>query len=56
MKKATLNIKINVPDSFKIGECEKCPLVVKSSSESYPGCYWESFKCKFGFDKTTCPL
>lgn len=56
MKKARLDIKINVPDSFKIGECDKCPLCVRSSGESFPGCYWEKVDCKLGFNKTTCPL
>lgn len=56
MKKAILNIKINVPDSFKIGECDKCPLNARSSYESFPGCYYENFECKLGFNEATCPL
>ena len=56
MKKAILNIKINVPDDFTIGDCKKCPLNVRSSYESFPGCYCENIECKFGFNKTTCPL
>ena len=56
MKKAILNIKINVPDDFNIGNCDKCPLNVKSSCESFPGCYWEKVDCKFGFNEVTCPL
>ena len=56
MKKAILNIKVNVPDSFKIGECYKCPLNVWRSHETFPGCYQESVECKLGFNTGTCPL
>ena len=58
MKKAILNIKINVPDDFNIGECDKCPLSVKNRREweSLPGCYWVDVYCKLGFDEATCPL
>lgn len=55
MKKAI--IKIIVPDSFKIGECDKCPLSVRRDWEweEYPD-YCNSAECGFGFNKATCPL
>ncbi len=56
MKKAILNIKINVPDDFNTGECDKCSLNVKRNEELFPGCYWEDVKCGLGFIKATCPL
>ena len=55
MKKITLNIKINVPNDFECGDCKRCPLVSKSSID-YPGCVYEKYNCKIGFNKITCPL
>ena len=56
MKKAILNIKINVPDDFTIGDCKKCPLNARSSYEPLPGYCYEKIECKLGFNKATCPL
>lgn len=56
MKKVRLDIKINVPDSFQPGECNKCPLNVRKGWEPFPGCYQESLECRFGFNQATCPL
>ena len=55
MKKVIL--KIFVPDSFEIGECDKCPLSKRHSWEweEYPY-YCNGAECGFGFNKTTCPL
>ena len=55
MKKVTLNVKINVPNDFECGDCTRCPLVSKSSTD-YHGCVHEEYICKIGFSKITCPL
>jgi len=56
MKKVRLDIKINVPDSFQSGECEKCPLHINRSFENFPGSYTEYIQCLFYFNRATCPL
>ena len=35
MKQATLVMQINVPDDFKTGDCDYCPLSVVSCYENH---------------------
>lgn len=56
MKKAIVNLTINVPDDFDTGSCERCPFCIKSSYESFPGCYSESKSCGLKSNPTTCPI
>lgn len=56
MKRAKIELKINVPDDFYPGNCKDCPMKTFISGESYPGCYWEKIECKLGFNKTVCPI
>lgn len=56
MKKLTLSIKINVPDEFEIGDCEKCPIVLKEYKECAYGQGRYKYKCSLGFKPGICPL
>lgn len=55
MKKAILNVKLNVPNDFECGNCKRCPL---SSLSYYDDFYThtEEYVCKIGYNETTCPL
>ena len=55
MKKAIINIKINVPDDFECGDCEKCPLAIESYYDNH---YIAETRisCPLEFNKSTCPL
>lgn len=56
MKKAILNIKVNVPDNFKPGNCTDCPFCRRGSYESFPGAYYEKVSCELGFNSAVCPI
>jgi hypothetical protein len=57
MKKATLNIQINVPDNFTCGDCCRCPLCVeKEEYLAMSGRVVKYAACGIGFSHTTCPL
>lgn len=56
MKKATLNIQINVPDNFNCGDCNRCPFNVEKEQILETGQTLEYVDCGIGFSHTTCPL
>ena len=59
MKKAILNIKINVPDKFEPGNCKDCPFHSGGGSyySQFDACVIrDDYKCKLGFNKGTCPI
>lgn len=56
MKKAIVNMKINVPDNFYPGDCMHCPFVAILTHEPYSGFCQERHKCKLNMNKVTCPI
>ncbi len=56
MKKARLDIIINVPDDFQCGDCKNCPL--RSEGYTYYDLYETrtEISCKLGFNKIICPI
>ena len=54
MKKAILNVKINVPDSYSCGDCTNCPLHEEKYIDDRSITF--TYSCKLGYNKTTCPV
>lgn len=52
--KAKINVLINVPDDFKCGECNNCPI----HQESYSSMNYGALKvyCPLGFNSISCPI
>ena len=56
MKKSSLSVILNVPDTFECGQCNKCHL---ATSKYYEPCYGSGeyrYKCVLGYTVATCPL
>ena len=53
--KAKLDIKINVPDNFKAGECIKCPIHTECYHDDHFSCGTD-IKCSLGYSPNVCPL
>lgn len=56
MKKANINININVPDNFECGDCYICPLKETKYIQVGLQEYDTQISCKLGFQKSTCPI
>ena len=56
MKKCRVNIKINIPDSFEVGDCKNCPLHTTIEWETSYQVYETHTKCNIGYTSMTCPL
>ena len=57
MKKAILDIKINVPDNFEgCGDCKHCPFRTEEIICIQPGWDQKEITCKIGFTQVTCPI
>lgn len=57
MKKAHINIKINIPDDFEPGKCNHhCPFANTIEHETSYQQYETIIKCNLGFSRTTCPI
>ncbi len=55
MMKARIDIKINVPDNFKCGECKKCPIHQETYFSTHQ--YEETkINCPLGYNSVSCPL
>ena len=55
MKKARLDIRINVPDNFKCGDCKICPLREESYTDNHYS-VTTTVLCKIGYNEVTCPI
>jgi len=55
MKQATLTMVLNVPDDFKTGDCDNCPLSATHCEVRY-GKVEEITACKIGCVPMTCLL
>ena len=53
--RAILNLNMGVPDNFKCGDCEKCPLSVEKYFTNQC-CVRKEVTCKLGMPKELCPL
>lgn len=56
MKKAYLNINVNVKDDFDPGDCENCPFASIAEYEDAMRCYHRKVTCSLGYCKKVCPL
>ena len=56
MKKVRLEIKLNVNDSFKIGDCKNCPLATIKEKEVFFNIFESECFCSIGYSPKSCPL
>lgn len=56
MKKAKLEITMNVPDDFTPGKCGICPLAKREGREDVSRAYYEIICCKLGYPRELCPV
>ena len=56
MKQGLVSFKINLPDDFEPGQCDKCPMAAVRETEVYPGKYEKKVGCRLRFDKPLCPI
>ena len=56
MKRGSISIKINLPDSFTLGKCDGCPFKSVIETETSYQQYERTESCKLGFTKFTCPI
>ena len=52
--KANLYMQFIVPDDYKVGDCQNCPLACKTYFENRY--IEENLTCKVGFTSMTCPV
>ena len=56
MKRAHLNISVNVKDDFVPGDCENCPFATRNEYEDRMQTYYGKAYCALGYGKVICPL
>lgn len=56
MKKAYLNINVNVKDDFEPGDCENYPFASVAEYEDAMRCFHRKAYCALGYGKKICPL
>lgn len=56
MKRAYLNISVNVKDDFVPGDCENCPFATRNEYEDRMHTYYGKAFCALGYGEKICPL
>lgn len=56
MKRAKVNLNIDINDNFKAGNCKCCPLSYSYQYECYPGAYKKIICCGIKRTPSICPI